>query len=169
MTHAGRSVILSGSTVALGLLSMVALPLALIRWIGIGGMLIPAVSVLAAITLRGSRRTRRDGAGARDDPHRPVRLGGPRRLHGAQPTTHLRLREKPRPARYCRAFTRRLSRQTSPARLSRGSRPLSLGESALPSTGYAASSNVSDSPLERCSQAASARFGGDLGVPLIAR
>jgi RND superfamily putative drug exporter len=51
MTHAGRSVIVSGSTVALGLLSMVALPLPLIRSMGIGGMLIPAVSVLAAITL----------------------------------------------------------------------------------------------------------------------
>jgi RND superfamily putative drug exporter len=51
MTHAGRSVIVSGSTVAVGLLSMVALPLPLIRSVGIGGMLIPAVSVLAAITL----------------------------------------------------------------------------------------------------------------------
>jgi putative drug exporter of the RND superfamily len=51
MTHAGRSVMVSGSTVALGLLSMVALPLPLIRSIGIGGMLIPAVSVLAALTL----------------------------------------------------------------------------------------------------------------------
>src|SRR5207302_8356239 len=51
MTHAGRSVIVSGSTVAVGLLSMVILPLPFIRSIGIGGMLIPAVSVLAAITL----------------------------------------------------------------------------------------------------------------------
>jgi putative drug exporter of the RND superfamily len=51
MTHAGRSVIVSGSTVAVGLLSMVLLPLPLIRSIGIGGMLIPAVSVLAALTL----------------------------------------------------------------------------------------------------------------------
>jgi RND superfamily putative drug exporter len=51
MTHAGRSVIVSGSTVALGLLSMVALPLPLIRSIGIAGMLIPAVSVLASLTL----------------------------------------------------------------------------------------------------------------------
>jgi RND superfamily putative drug exporter len=51
MTHAGRSVILSGSTVALGLLSMVVLPLPLLRSVGIGGMLIPAVSVLAALTL----------------------------------------------------------------------------------------------------------------------
>jgi putative drug exporter of the RND superfamily len=51
MTHAGRSVIVSGSTVAVGLLSMLVLPLPFIRSIGIGGMLIPAVSVLAAITL----------------------------------------------------------------------------------------------------------------------
>src|SRR3954453_23844095 len=51
MTHAGRSVIVSGSTVAIGLLSMITLPLPFIRSIGIGGMLIPAVSVIAAITL----------------------------------------------------------------------------------------------------------------------
>jgi RND superfamily putative drug exporter len=51
MNHAGRSVIVSGSTVALGLLSMVALPLPLIRSIGIAGMLIPAVSVLVSLTL----------------------------------------------------------------------------------------------------------------------
>ena len=51
MTHAGRCVIVSGSTVAVGLLSLIILPLPFIRSIGIGGMLIPAVSVLAAITL----------------------------------------------------------------------------------------------------------------------
>ncbi|HEY8764059.1 MAG TPA: MMPL family transporter [Solirubrobacteraceae bacterium] len=51
MTHAGRSVIISGSTVALGLLSLIVLPLPLIRSMGIGGMLIPAVSVLASLTL----------------------------------------------------------------------------------------------------------------------
>ncbi|HEY8645536.1 MAG TPA: MMPL family transporter, partial [Gaiellaceae bacterium] len=51
MQRAGRSVIVSGSTVAVGLLSMVLLPLPFIRSIGIGGMLIPAVSVLASITL----------------------------------------------------------------------------------------------------------------------
>ena len=51
MTHAGRSVIVSGSTVAVGLLSMVILPLPFIRSIGLGGMLIPAVSVLVSITL----------------------------------------------------------------------------------------------------------------------
>src|SRR5213076_3196750 len=51
VTHAGRSVIVSGTTVAVGLLSLVVLPLPFIRSMGIGGMLIPAVSVLSAITL----------------------------------------------------------------------------------------------------------------------
>src|SRR4051812_45206949 len=51
MTHAGRAVIVSGSTVAIGLLSMVVLPVPLLRSMGVGGMLIPAVSVLAALTL----------------------------------------------------------------------------------------------------------------------
>src|SRR5262249_25001432 len=51
MTHAGRSVIISGSTVAIGLLSMVIIPIPVIRSIGIGGMLNPAVSVVVAITL----------------------------------------------------------------------------------------------------------------------
>ena len=51
MTHAGRSVIVSGSTVAVGLLSMIILPLPFIRSIGIGGMLIPAVSVIVSITM----------------------------------------------------------------------------------------------------------------------
>jgi RND superfamily putative drug exporter len=51
MTHAGRSVIVSGSTVAVGLLSMLVLPVPFIQSMGLGGMLIPAVAVLAAITL----------------------------------------------------------------------------------------------------------------------
>jgi RND superfamily putative drug exporter len=51
MKHAGRSVVVSGSTVAIGLFSMVIIPIPVIRSIGIAGMLIPAVSVLAAITL----------------------------------------------------------------------------------------------------------------------
>jgi RND superfamily putative drug exporter len=51
MTHAGKAVIVSGSTVAIGLLSLIVLPVPFIRSIGIAGMLIPAVSVLAAITL----------------------------------------------------------------------------------------------------------------------
>ena len=51
MTHAGRSVIVSGSTVAVGLLSLIVIPLPFIRSMGIGGMLIPLVSVTTAITL----------------------------------------------------------------------------------------------------------------------
>ena len=51
MTRAGRSVIVSGTTVAIGLLAIAALPLPLVRSMGIGGMLIPAVSVLASLTL----------------------------------------------------------------------------------------------------------------------
>ena len=51
MTHAGRSVILSGTTVALGLLSLLVVPLPLLRSMSLGGMLIPVVSVLAATTL----------------------------------------------------------------------------------------------------------------------
>jgi len=51
MTHAGRSVIVSGSTVAVGLLSMLVIPLPFIRSIGIGGLLIPTVSVITALTL----------------------------------------------------------------------------------------------------------------------
>ncbi|MDQ6821554.1 MAG: MMPL family transporter [Actinomycetota bacterium] len=51
MRRAGRSVIVSGSTVAVGLLSLLVLPVPFIRSMGLGGMLIPAVSVLAAITL----------------------------------------------------------------------------------------------------------------------
>jgi putative drug exporter of the RND superfamily len=51
MTHAGHSVIISGTTVAVGLLSMVLLPLPLLRSMGLGGMLIPVVSVLASLTL----------------------------------------------------------------------------------------------------------------------
>jgi len=51
MRHAGRSVVVSGSTVAVGLLSMIIIPLPFIRSIGIGGMLIPTVSVLTTLTL----------------------------------------------------------------------------------------------------------------------
>jgi RND superfamily putative drug exporter len=51
MTHAGKAVIVSGTTVAVGLLSLIVVPMPFIRSVGIGGMLIPAVSVLAAITL----------------------------------------------------------------------------------------------------------------------
>ena len=48
---AGRAVVLSGATVAVGLLSLVLLPVPFLRSIGLGGMLIPVVAILAAVTL----------------------------------------------------------------------------------------------------------------------
>ncbi|MCW2923092.1 MAG: conserved rane protein of unknown function [Thermoleophilia bacterium] len=51
MRHAGHSVIVSGSTVGIGLVSLLIIPVPFIRAIGLGGLLIPVISVLAAITL----------------------------------------------------------------------------------------------------------------------
>jgi RND superfamily putative drug exporter len=51
MATAGHSVAVSGVTVAIGLLALVAVPVPFIRSIGFGGMLIPLVSVAAALTL----------------------------------------------------------------------------------------------------------------------
>ena len=51
MEHAGRAVVFSGITVAIGLLALIALPLPFLRSMGYGGMLIPLVSTLVAITL----------------------------------------------------------------------------------------------------------------------
>ena len=51
METAGRAVIFSGITVAIGLLALVALPLPFLRSMGYGGLLIPLVSTLAAVTL----------------------------------------------------------------------------------------------------------------------
>jgi RND superfamily putative drug exporter len=51
MTHAGRAVVFSGLTVAIGLLSMIVLPVPMLRSVGYGGVLVPLVSVLVAVTL----------------------------------------------------------------------------------------------------------------------
>ena len=51
METAGRAVVFSGTTVAIGLLALVALPVPFLRSMGIGGLLIPLVSTLVAITL----------------------------------------------------------------------------------------------------------------------
>jgi RND superfamily putative drug exporter len=51
MTHAGRAVVFSGTTVAVALLALVALPIPFLRSIGIAGMFIPLVSVAVATTL----------------------------------------------------------------------------------------------------------------------
>ena len=51
MATAGRSVAFSGVTVAIGLLSLIVLPVPALRSIGLGGMIVPAVSVAATLTL----------------------------------------------------------------------------------------------------------------------
>ena len=51
MGTAGRAVVFSGTTVAIGLLALIVLPLPFLRSMGYGGMVIPAVSVLVALTL----------------------------------------------------------------------------------------------------------------------
>jgi RND superfamily putative drug exporter len=51
MATAGRAVILSGLTVAIGLLSLIVLPVPGLRSVGYGGMLIPLVSTGVALTL----------------------------------------------------------------------------------------------------------------------
>jgi RND superfamily putative drug exporter len=48
---AGRSVIVSGTTVAIGLLALIVLPVPFLRSVGYGGALIPLVSVVVALTL----------------------------------------------------------------------------------------------------------------------
>ena len=51
MGTAGRAVVFSGTTVAVGLLALIALPLPFLRSMGYGGLLIPLVATLVAITL----------------------------------------------------------------------------------------------------------------------
>jgi RND superfamily putative drug exporter len=51
MKTAGHAVAVSGFTVGIGLLAMVVVPVPFIRSIGFGGLMIPIVSVLAALTL----------------------------------------------------------------------------------------------------------------------
>jgi RND superfamily putative drug exporter len=51
MRTAGHAVLFSGATVAIGLASLVLIPLPFIRSMGVGGLLIPLVSIGAATTL----------------------------------------------------------------------------------------------------------------------
>jgi RND superfamily putative drug exporter len=51
METAGRAVAFSGTTVAIGLLAMIVLPVPFLRSIGYAGMLIPLMSVVVAVTL----------------------------------------------------------------------------------------------------------------------
>ncbi|HEX4563148.1 MAG TPA: MMPL family transporter [Solirubrobacteraceae bacterium] len=71
MQTAGRAVVFSGTTVAIGLLALVALPLPFLRSVGYGGLLIPLISVVVAMTLLpvvlSSIGTRLDWPHVRDD------------------------------------------------------------------------------------------------------
>jgi RND superfamily putative drug exporter len=49
--HAGSAVVLSGLTVAVGMLSLLIIPVHFLQGIGLGSMLIPLVSIATAITL----------------------------------------------------------------------------------------------------------------------
>src|SRR5699024_9949676 len=51
METAGHAVVFSGTTVGVGLLALIVLPIDMLRGIGIGGLVIPVVSVIATITL----------------------------------------------------------------------------------------------------------------------
>jgi RND superfamily putative drug exporter len=51
MASAGRAVLFSGITVGIGLLALVVLPVPFLRSTGIGGVLIPLISVAVAVTL----------------------------------------------------------------------------------------------------------------------
>jgi RND superfamily putative drug exporter len=51
MSTAGRATIFSGMTVALGLALLVVMPLPFMRAMGLGGLLVPLVSIVAAATL----------------------------------------------------------------------------------------------------------------------
>ncbi len=48
---AGHAIVFSGTTVAISLIALVALPIPFLRSVGFGGMLIPLVSVMVSITL----------------------------------------------------------------------------------------------------------------------
>jgi RND superfamily putative drug exporter len=51
LATAGHAIVISGTTVAIGLLALVAVPVPFIRSIGVGGLLIPLMSVLVTLTL----------------------------------------------------------------------------------------------------------------------
>ena len=51
MATAGRAVVFSGTAVAIGLALLLFMPLPFMRGFGVGGLIIPAVSVLAAVTI----------------------------------------------------------------------------------------------------------------------
>jgi RND superfamily putative drug exporter len=83
MTTAGRSIVFSGLTVAVGLFALIALPFAFLRSLGYGGLLIPAVTVIAAVTLLPALLSawgpRLDRRGRKAERNRPNPALGPSR------------------------------------------------------------------------------------------
>jgi RND superfamily putative drug exporter len=51
MQTAGRAVVFSGTAVAIGLALLLAMPLPFLRGFGVGGLIIPLVSIVAAVTI----------------------------------------------------------------------------------------------------------------------
>ncbi|MEJ7839316.1 MAG: MMPL family transporter [Thermomicrobiales bacterium] len=51
METAGHAVVFSGSTVGVGLIAIVVLPVPFLRGIGIGGLIIPVISIIVTLTL----------------------------------------------------------------------------------------------------------------------
>ena len=52
MTTAGRTVVLSGATVAIGLATLFLIPVPFVRSLGAAGLIVPVVALLAALTLQ---------------------------------------------------------------------------------------------------------------------
>ncbi len=102
MATAGRAVLLSGLTVAIGLIALVVLPVPGLRSVGYGGMLIPLVSTArgahAAARLLGGIGPRVDWPRVRHEP-RPAAAGPPGRAAScaAAGSPRRRGRRDPRP------------------------------------------------------------------------
>ncbi len=96
LTTAGRAVAFSGATVGVGLLALVLLPIPFLRSLGYGGLLIPVVTIIAAVTLLpvllsawGPRLDRRTRRAAR---RHQVNVGRPSRTWAAWTATVIRHR-----------------------------------------------------------------------------
>ena len=76
METAGRAVVFSGITVAIGLLALIALPLPFLRSMGYGGMLIPLVS---------TARRHHAAAGRAGEARHRARLAPPAHRRQGQP------------------------------------------------------------------------------------
>jgi MMPL family len=89
METAGRAVIVSGATVAIGLALLLFMPLPFMRSMGVGGFLIPVLSILAAATLQP----------ALHDPAERARRPSRPRSRGSSPSSHAITRSRPRTTR----------------------------------------------------------------------